>query len=944
MADIAYYSNEDTSGTGGYNYSSDSSGVGGGGTGDFNFTASEDPSNLSAQNPSQSFNAPGDITGMGFQGVGQGPGGPSGGFGGYQQGGGFAGGGGGGGGGFGGYPQGGGAAVGGSVYGLGGAGGFGGLGFGTDLGSLAQNAGFGFGPAAGNPAGWGPDPAIVGSTADAPPIQSAVQQQDPGALTYGAQDQGAPQTAEQQSGDPQQSTMDELLGVLAGVVKQINPISSASAAEAAPEVPGSLPGSAGQPVGPIGYPGGANVGWQDPNLSAAPPSGQLSGAGSNFPGMFAGGGMVPSGLGGVASGNPPAWGPDTGGPPSGFLGDTGSGIPGMFAGGGLVPGSTGAPLTATSPGGTSTAYETSPQGTDFSPGALGGTPGSFQTPTSTSPFAGGNFSGGTVPPTDTAANLALQGVDANPPGSLAGGTGPFDTSALTGPTQRFPNTAGGAPGDITGMGVVPGTTAATTTPPVPGSPADQAIQNPGGMPSILGLGGLTTVPETSPPGTDFGPTALNAPPGSFQIPDNTTPFAGNNRFAVPDQTSPGGLRFTVTPSGPEPAAPSAPPPAQTAPAPSGGGGQQTTPAPAQTRGAPAGGGSAPAGGGGGFDQRPVDQGRRRTIGQQIFGQGGMVSQLFGGGTLGDTVGSLMAQLGIPAALIFAATRGTGSARLPMVGGARAMSGAGQGGFAPQFSRNLFPGPGLPALAGLGLGGTLLGQKIASTDQSSQGQDGDRPPGDNQGTAGALEWRPSRPTLPTATTGPVATTPLDLTGGARPGASRARPAPFGAGQAPQGTMAGANFEPGMLYPITQPGGGTQAQNFITQRGGHTAGAGAPQLDPQFASRVQQAAQAYEAETGQRATFGETGRSHEQQAEYYRRFRSGQGGRAAPPGQSRHEKGLAIDITEPRFQAWMHRNAWKFGLEGLPPSLDDPNHFQMASPVLNGIRQRQASMAQ
>lgn len=158
------------------------------------------------------------------------------------------------------------------------------------------------------------------------------------------------------------------------------------------------------------------------------------------------------------------------------------------------------------------------------------------------------------------------------------------------------------------------------------------------------------------------------------------------------------------------------------------------------------------------------------------------------------------------------------------------------------------------------------------------------------------------------------------------------------------MAGANYAPGMLYPITQPGGGTQATNFITQRGGHPAGTGAPPLNPEFASRVQQAAMAYEAETGRRAVFDEMGRSKEQQQIYYDRYRRGQGGLAASPETGRHVKGLAIDIPNGDFQNWMHRNAGRFGLAGLRDPRD-PNHFQLAdSPVLAGIRQRQASMAQ
>ena len=44
-------------------------------------------------------------------------------------------------------------------------------------------------------------------------------------------------------------------------------------------------------------------------------------------------------------------------------------------------------------------------------------------------------------------------------------------------------------------------------------------------------------------------------------------------------------------------------------------------------------------------------------------------------------------------------------------------------------------------------------------------------------------------------------------------------------------------------------------------------------------------------------------------------------------SRHEKGLAVDVPKGPFQDWMHKNAARFGIEGLR-SKADPNHFQMA----------------
>ncbi|HEX8837689.1 MAG TPA: glucosaminidase domain-containing protein [Candidatus Acidoferrum sp.] len=165
-----------------------------------------------------------------------------------------------------------------------------------------------------------------------------------------------------------------------------------------------------------------------------------------------------------------------------------------------------------------------------------------------------------------------------------------------------------------------------------------------------------------------------------------------------------------------------------------------------------------------------------------------------------------------------------------------------------------------------------------------------------------------------------------------------PAP-GSGYFPAGTTGGRAISPG-----SQPGAPTlpwpgppgsqgnppsalRPDEFISSRGGHTAGTNAPNLNPEFASRLARAGQAYEQETGEKAQFGETGRGHDLQAQYYRDYRSGGGGLAAPPGTSRHERGLATDIPNGRFQDWMHRNASRFGLEGLRDPRD-PAHFQMA----------------
>jgi hypothetical protein len=137
-----------------------------------------------------------------------------------------------------------------------------------------------------------------------------------------------------------------------------------------------------------------------------------------------------------------------------------------------------------------------------------------------------------------------------------------------------------------------------------------------------------------------------------------------------------------------------------------------------------------------------------------------------------------------------------------------------------------------------------------------------------------------------------------------------------------------------------GGGTQYDKdlaFIKSRGGHEQRKGATRepggLDPQMASRLRQAGEAYEKETGKRAIFGETFRDRTQQEIYYQEYlRNPKGGLAAPPGKSLHELGIATDIPlneggdKGAFNAWMHqrKGGGRFGLTGIR---GDQPHIQM-----------------
>jgi hypothetical protein len=123
-------------------------------------------------------------------------------------------------------------------------------------------------------------------------------------------------------------------------------------------------------------------------------------------------------------------------------------------------------------------------------------------------------------------------------------------------------------------------------------------------------------------------------------------------------------------------------------------------------------------------------------------------------------------------------------------------------------------------------------------------------------------------------------------------------------------------------------------FIQQRSG---GARVQGLNPQFATSLEQAARDFEEQNpGRRAAFESLTRTRDEQAAAYNRYRLGQGGLAAPPGQSRHEYGLAADIPDGAFLNWLHSNADKYGLAFLPGKSfeSDPGHVQLAGGLPQG----------
>ncbi len=81
-------------------------------------------------------------------------------------------------------------------------------------------------------------------------------------------------------------------------------------------------------------------------------------------------------------------------------------------------------------------------------------------------------------------------------------------------------------------------------------------------------------------------------------------------------------------------------------------------------------------------------------------------------------------------------------------------------------------------------------------------------------------------------------------------------------------------------------------------------------------------------GQHIFVNSSYRSHEQQQQAYDRFLKGEISRAAPPGKSLHEKGIAFDITN-----WKEAEQYltKYGFNPLPKNIrsSDPAHFSFGT---------------
>lgn len=101
-----------------------------------------------------------------------------------------------------------------------------------------------------------------------------------------------------------------------------------------------------------------------------------------------------------------------------------------------------------------------------------------------------------------------------------------------------------------------------------------------------------------------------------------------------------------------------------------------------------------------------------------------------------------------------------------------------------------------------------------------------------------------------------------------------------------------------------------------------GGGQARVSSSIADRLKAADEEFFRATGQHIVVNEGHRSRERQTELYQRYKTGQGGRAAPPGQSFHETGSAVDIRNWEAAAPYLR---KYGFRN--DLADDRNHFSI-----------------
>ena len=122
-------------------------------------------------------------------------------------------------------------------------------------------------------------------------------------------------------------------------------------------------------------------------------------------------------------------------------------------------------------------------------------------------------------------------------------------------------------------------------------------------------------------------------------------------------------------------------------------------------------------------------------------------------------------------------------------------------------------------------------------------------------------------------------------------------------------------------------------------------GAYNLNPTFAGKIEKLISAAEQATGERVKINEGYRDPKRQAQLYANYTGNDvnwegkvyhpvapgksnGIIAAPPGQSNHQKGMALDVNGGKARDWMAAHASEYGIEwGGNWRKKDPPHFQL-----------------
>jgi LAS superfamily LD-carboxypeptidase LdcB len=139
---------------------------------------------------------------------------------------------------------------------------------------------------------------------------------------------------------------------------------------------------------------------------------------------------------------------------------------------------------------------------------------------------------------------------------------------------------------------------------------------------------------------------------------------------------------------------------------------------------------------------------------------------------------------------------------------------------------------------------------------------------------------------------------------------------------------------------------EEKQFLQSRqigGGSFTGVNADKLNSDFVHKLVEGIKFAEKASGEKIGITEGYRTPETQAQYYANYvkhpinyqgktynpdpRTGSGGLAAPPGQSNHQKGMAVDISNGRAREILRANASRFGLRTLGQK--DLPHFESGS---------------